>query len=162
MPRLQQVIKQTRRRVFQGEQVPADEKLVSLFAPETAVIRKGKLSKPTEYGQMIWLDEVEGGLISRYEVLVGNPSDSLQVQPSIAQHKRLFNGPPKLITADRGGWSRENEAAAQAAGIEQVCFPQHSGKNAERKKHEAQGWFKRGCKWRAGIEGRIHGHTQRS
>ena len=162
MPRLQQVIKQTRRRVFQGEQVPADEKLVSLFAPETAVLRKGKLSKPTEYGRMIWLDEVEGGLISRYEVLVGNPSDSLQVQPSIAQHKRLFDGPPKLITADRGGWSPENEAAGQAAGIEQVCLPQHGGKNAERKKHEAQGWFKRGCKWRAGIEGRIHGHTQRS
>ena len=24
---------------------------------------------------MIWLDESEGGIISRYEVLVGNPAD---------------------------------------------------------------------------------------
>jgi IS5 family transposase len=156
-PRLQAVLTQTRRRVLQGEQVPADEKLVSLFEPETAVICKGKLSKPTEYGRMIWLDEVEGGIISRYEVLVGNPSDSLQIQPSIAHHQQTFKRPPRLITADRGCWSPENEAAAQAAGIAHVCLPQHGSKNAERKKHEAAGWFKRGCAWRAGIEGRIHG-----
>jgi transposase, IS5 family len=156
-PRLEQVLRQTRRRVLQGEQVPANEKLVSLFEPETAVICKGKLSKPTEYGRMIWLDEVEGGIISRYEVLAGNPSDSQQIQPSITHHQQLFGLPPKLIAADRGCWSPENESAAEGAGIEQICLPQHGSKDAERKKHEAQGWFKRGCQWRAGIEGRIHG-----
>ena len=157
MPRLEQVLRQTKRRVLQGEQVPAGEKLLSLFEAETAVIRKGKLSKPTEYGRMIWLDEVDGGIVSRYAVLAGNPSDSQQIQPSIAQHRALFGRPPKLIAADRGCWSPENESAAAAAGIAHICLPQHGGKTAERKAHEAQGWFKRGCAWRAGIEGRIHG-----
>jgi transposase, IS5 family len=42
VPRLKQVIDQTTRRVIQGESVPATEKLVSLFEPHTAIIRKGQ------------------------------------------------------------------------------------------------------------------------
>ena len=157
VPRLQAVLTQTRRRVLHGEQVPASEKLVSIFEPETAIIRKGKLAKPTEYGRMIWLDEVDGGIISRYAVLAGNPADSAQVQPSLAHHKELFGRAPKLLAADRGCWSPGNETAAEAAGVEQICLPKHGGKNAARQAHERQAWFIRGCRWRAGIEGRIHG-----
>ena len=73
LPRVEQVLTQTTRRVLQGEQVPASEKLVSLFEPDTAIIRKGKPGKPTEFGRVLWLDEVEGGIISRYAVLDGNP-----------------------------------------------------------------------------------------
>jgi transposase, IS5 family len=40
-PLLQHVIAQTTRRVIQGEAVPAAEKVVSLFEPHTAIIRKG-------------------------------------------------------------------------------------------------------------------------
>ncbi len=47
VPRLQAVVEQTKRRVLQGETVPAGEKVVSIFEPETATIRKGKLRKPT-------------------------------------------------------------------------------------------------------------------
>src|SRR5512142_1548869 len=42
LPRVARVIDQTVRRVLGGEQVPASEKLVSLFEPETAIISKGK------------------------------------------------------------------------------------------------------------------------
>lgn len=161
MPRLQSVLEQTRRRVLQGEVVPASEKLVSIFEPHTAIIRKGKLSKPTEYGRMVWLDEVEGGIISRYEVLVGNPSDQEQVQPSLQHHKQVFKRPPRLLVADRGCFSDGNEEAAQAEGVEQICLPKPGARSEERKAHERQGWFVRGCRWRAGIEGRIHGLKRR-
>ena len=40
---------------------------------------------------------------------------------------------------------------------EQVCLPKPGAKSEERIAHEGQGWFVRGCNWRAGIEGRIHG-----
>jgi IS5 family transposase len=49
MPRAQQVLDQTIRRVFSGERVPADEKLVSLFEPHTDIIRRGKPNKETEF-----------------------------------------------------------------------------------------------------------------
>jgi hypothetical protein len=60
-----QLSTQTTRRVLQGAQVPAHEKLVSLFEPHTAIIRQGTPGKPTEFGRGRWLDEGDGGLISR-------------------------------------------------------------------------------------------------
>jgi transposase, IS5 family len=72
-PLVQQVIAQTERRVLQGETVPASAKLVSLFEPHTAIVRRGKAHLPAEFGRKIVLDEVDGGLITRYAVMVGNP-----------------------------------------------------------------------------------------
>jgi transposase, IS5 family len=161
VPRLRAVVEQTRRRVLQGEAVPASEKVVSIFEPDTAIIRKGKLSKPTEYGRMVWLDEVEGGIISRYQVLAGNPADSDQVLPSLEHHQQVFKRPAKLFSADRGCWSEANEAAAAAAGVEQICLPKPGAKSEERQAYERQRWFVRGRNWRAGIEGRIHGLKKR-
>ncbi len=50
VPLVQQVCVQTERRVLNGEAVPASDKLVSLFESHTAVIRRGKLPMPTEFG----------------------------------------------------------------------------------------------------------------
>jgi|SRR5579859_771513 len=159
--RRQQVVRQTQRRVLPGEQGPAGEKLVSLFEPQTAVMRKGPLPQATHYGRLVWLDEVEGGIISRYEVLTGNPADSDQVAPSLAHHRQLFQRPPKVFTADRGCYSEANEAAAEAAGVEQICLPKPGAKSPERQAQERQAWFVRGRNWRAGIEGRIAGLKKR-
>src|SRR5215467_7251035 len=58
VPRLQQVIHQTKARIFLGD--PRSEgKIVSLFEPSTEVIRKGKASKPTEFGKLVKLQEAE-------------------------------------------------------------------------------------------------------
>ena len=54
IPRVQQVMRQTRQRLFQGN-THAEEKIVSVFAPETEIIPKGKASKPTEFGKLcLW------------------------------------------------------------------------------------------------------------
>ncbi len=161
VPRVDAVLTQTKRRVLQGEKVPAGEKLVSLFEPETAIIRKGKVRQPPENGRMVWLGEVEGGIVSRYAVLAGNPADSGQVAPSLADHQRVFQRPPKILTADRGCWSEANATAAEAAGVKQVCLPKPGAQSAERAEHEKQAWFVRGRNWRAGIEGRIHALKRR-
>jgi IS5 family transposase len=50
--RVRQVVKQTRARIFEGiTRFPG--KLVSVFEPHTEIIRKGKLSKPTEFGKLV-------------------------------------------------------------------------------------------------------------
>jgi hypothetical protein len=46
---LERVVWQTRRRVLEGEEVPAKEKLVSIFEPHTAIICRGKAKKRTEF-----------------------------------------------------------------------------------------------------------------
>ena len=63
--RTKQVLDQTRRRVFQKETVKADEKIVSLFEPHTAIIRRQRVGKPTKFGRKVWLDEVDGGLVTQ-------------------------------------------------------------------------------------------------
>src|SRR3972149_1685986 len=57
-PRVEQVMEQTVRRVFQEEQVPAPEKIVSLFEPHTDILCRGKAQCPVEYGHKVWPDEV--------------------------------------------------------------------------------------------------------
>lgn len=161
IPLVEQVITQTTRRVLQGEQVPASEKIVSLFEPDTAIIRKGKPGKPTEFGRCVWLDEVEGGLISRYTVLDGNPDEKAQLPPSVDHHIAQFGHPPELLTGDRGIHSTANERYAQEHGVTEVVLPKPGKKSAKRIAHEQQAWFRAGRNWRAGIEGRISGLKRR-
>jgi IS5 family transposase len=161
VPLVQQIIIQTTRRIVHGEAVPATEKLVSLFEPHTAIIRKGKPGRPTEFGRVIWLDEVEGGIISRYAVLDGNPAEAGQLPVSLTHHLRVFHRPPQLLAGDRGVHTTANERYARTHGVKEVVLPKPGAKSAKRRAHEQQRWFRRGRNWRAGIEGRISGLKRR-
>ncbi len=161
IPLVEQVITQTTRRVLQGEQVPASEKIVSVFEPDTAIIRKGKLGKPTEFGRVLWLDEVEGGIISRYAVLDGNPDEKAQLPPSLDHHIAQFGHPPELLAGDRGLHSAANERYARTHQVAEVVLPKPGKKSAKRIAYEQQAWFQAGRNWRAGIEGRISGLKRR-
>jgi len=155
LPRAQQVLDQTERRVFCGEKVPPAEKLVSIFEPHTAIIRRGKVNKDTEFGHKVWLGEVEGGFIAQYEVLDGNPNDESQWQPTLEKHMQLFGRPPRQASADRGVHSADNETYAAELGVKRIILPKPGRKSERRRQHERQRWFWRGRRFHAGVEGRI-------
>jgi IS5 family transposase len=152
---IEKVLDQTQRRVFDGQTVPAEDKVVSLFEPHTAIIRRGRIGLPVEFGRKLWLGEVEGGIVTEYRILDGNPPDSEPVLESLAHHRRVFGKPPHLLAGDRGTYSPENERQAKAQGVKQVVLPQKGGTSAERKAYERQRWFRTGRRWRTGLEGRI-------
>jgi transposase, IS5 family len=155
LPRTEQVIDQTTRRILQGEQVPASEKIVSLFEEHTDIICRGKESRPVEYGHKIWLNEVEGGLVSHYRILDGNPSDEVQWKPSLKAHLKTFHHPPHQASGDRGLYSEPNEQLARDLGVKKVILPQRGHRSKVRLKHEHKAWFVKGRHWHAGVEGRI-------
>ena len=155
IPRVEQVVEQTIRRVFEGEQVPATEKIVSLFEPHTSIICRSKPRKPVEYGHKVWIDEVDGGIVTRWEVLEGNPNDTLQWTPSLENHIHQFGKPPTQASADRGVYSAPNEQKAKDLGVKRVILPKPGYKSEKRKRLENQRWFKQGRKWHNGVEGRI-------
>jgi IS5 family transposase len=155
LPRAEQVLDQTERRVFFGEKVPQAEKLVSIFESHTDIIRRGKVNKDTEFGHKVWLGEVEGGFIAHYEVLDGNPADEYQWQPTLKKHIQLFERPPTQVSADRGVHSADNEAFAAKLGVKRVVLPKPGRKSETRRQHERQRWFRRGRRFHAGVEGRI-------
>jgi len=155
IPRVEQVIQQTVQRVLEEKSVPAQQKLVSLFEPHTDIIRRQKLHKPTEFGHKIWLAEVDGGIVSDYRILEGNPPDHDQWVPTLDHHRQQFGKPPHQASGDRALYSPDNEAYATELGVKRVILPKAGHKSAQRKAHEHQPWFKRGRRFHAGIEGRI-------
>jgi len=155
IPLVEQVIQQTVRRVVEGEKVPATEKLVSIFEPHTDIIRRGKKGRPVEFGHKIWLDEVDGGIVSNYRILEGNPNDKTQWVPSLEQHETLFDQPPVQASGDRGLYSPDNETQAKKMGVRRVILPKPGYRSAQRTAHERQRWFQRGRRYHHGIEGRI-------
>jgi len=89
-------------------------------------------------------------------VLAGNPADEDRVAPSVAQHTATFGTPPDLYAGDRGFHSPANVALLTEAGVALVCLPQRGGqKTPEREAYEKSPAFKKGQRFRAGIEGRI-------
>jgi len=150
------VIDQARRRVLEGEQVPNAEKIYSIFEPHTDLIKRGKVRTPVEFGHKVFLAESAQGLITQYEVLTGNPSDEHHVEPSLRRHKDAFGSAPELYGSDRGFFSDRNVTSCERNGVKVVCIPQRGGKKTpEREAYEKSPAFKKGQRFRAGIEGRI-------
>ena len=75
LPWVERVIAQTRERIWKGN-AHVVGKVLSLFEVHTQVIRKGKPDKPTEFGRLVRIDEVENGIVSGYKVQEGNAADT--------------------------------------------------------------------------------------
>ncbi|MBV9442075.1 MAG: ISNCY family transposase [Acidobacteriaceae bacterium] len=148
------VIRQTRARLFRGvTQFP--EKIVSLFEPHTEIIRKGKAGKPNEFGKLLQVQEAENQIITHYEVFDQRPSDQRLLVGAVKAQQQKLGRVPKLVAADAGFYSRENEQAVQQMGVAYVSIPNRNTRSEERRKLQKRRWFKAGQKWRTGCEGRI-------
>jgi transposase, IS5 family len=88
------VLDQTRRRVIDREQVPAEEKVYSIFESHTDLIKRGKVRRPVEFGHKVFLAESAQGLITNYQVLDGNPADAIRLQASLERHQQIFHCAP--------------------------------------------------------------------
>ena len=154
LPLVEKVISQTKKRVLGGD-THVEDKVLSLFEPHTVVIRKGKAHKPNEFGRLVRIDEVENGIVSGYQVLVGNPEDSTSWMPALEQHQAQFGRAPQMATGDRGFFSAQNEREAESLGVKKVALPARGRLSTKRAEQQKQRWFRRGLRWRAGIEATI-------
>ena len=115
----------------------------------------GKASKPTEFGNLLKLQEAENQIVVGYEVFAQRPSDMDLLIPAIDVHQATLGRTPRLVAADAGFYSAKNEAAAKAKGVKRVCIPNRSSKSAARKREQKKRWFRNGQRWRTGCERRI-------
>jgi IS5 family transposase len=154
LPLVKQVIQQTKARILGGN-THSEGKILSIFEPSTEVIRKGKASKPNEFGKMVKIQEAENQIVIAFEVYDKRPSDSDLPIPSLEIHRELMGRTPHLVAGDAGFYSSKNEAKAQEMGVKSVSVPNRSTKSPARRQHQKKRWFKKGQKWRTGCEGRI-------
>ena len=154
LPRVKQVIQQTKARILGGD-THAAGKLFSIFEESTEVIRKGKAGKPNEFGKIVKVQEAENQVVIAFEVYDQRPSDSDLLIPAIEVHEQRIGRIPDLAAGDAGFYSAKNVAKAQQAGVKRVSVPSRSTKSATLKREQKKRWFKKGQKWRTGCEGRI-------
>ena len=152
--RTRQVIRQAKARILEGDTKHPD-KLVSVFEPHTEIIRKGKASKPTEFGKMVKVQEAENQIVTHVEVYDQRPADSDLLVDAVVLHEEMCGRTPHLVAADAGFYSQTNEQDLEGKGVKRVSIPNRNTKSAARKQHQKQRWFKDGQRWRTGCEGRI-------
>lgn len=119
------VLSQTIRRVLNGESVPAEEKVVSIFEPHTDIIEKG--ARDTTFGHKVCVSSGTSGLILDCMVLEGNPCDSALVEDVITRHKNSYGKAPAQLAFDGGFASAENLKKAQEHEVADIVFPKKKG-----------------------------------
>lgn len=151
----QKAINQRERIVLKGEKVPASEKIVSIFEEHTDIIKRGKSQCPTEFGHKVLVGSGKSGLITQYEIFRGNPSDSSMLPDILIAHEQQYGQAPDELCGDRRFFSSVNEKLAYESGVKKVCISKPGYRSKARQQVEKQRWFKKGLRFRAGIEGII-------
>jgi len=144
---VRRIVAQTRARVLHGDTHYPD-KVLSVFEPHTEAIRKGKATKPTEFGKLVKIQEAEAQFITDYTVCATRVPDQMLWEPSLARHEQLFGRPPCLAVADGGFASPTNQQAARDRGVRHVVLPRQRREARSRRVRAA-------LRWRTGSEGRI-------
>jgi len=89
LPLIRRVIHQAQTRVLEGKQVESREKVLSLHEPHTRVIPRHKGGALVEFGRFVVFDEVEGGMVTRYQIISDGESDRGQAGVALAHHQPL-------------------------------------------------------------------------
>ena len=152
LPLGRQVVAQTRRRVFEGEQVPASDKVVSIFEPHTDVIVKDR--RETLFGHKLCLTTGRSGLVLDCIVLEGNPADSTLPVQVVERQRDIYHRPPRQVAFDGGFASRANLADLKELEVKDVAFSKRRG-IAVSEMAKSTWVYKKLRRFRAGIEGGI-------
>jgi IS5 family transposase len=149
------VTDQARRRVLHGEKVPNDEKLFSIFEPHTELLKRGKASKPIEFGHMISIQQVEEKFITDYQVFEKKPIDYTLIEPALDRHRSVFGSNPDELSADKGFYENFEKIKELEAEIEVVSIGKKGKRTKKESEREHTDEFRSAQKFRAGVEGSI-------
>lgn len=148
----ERIIDQTRRRVLDGESVPAEQKLVSIFEEHTDIIRKDR--RETLYGHKIYLAVGTSSMVLDCVMPRGNPADSTMTETMVERQVEIFGRPPRQVAFDGSFASQANLEAVRGQGVQDVAFAK--GRGLEVSDMARSTWvYRRLRRFRAGVEGVI-------
>ncbi len=150
---IEKIVEQTEQVVRGHLRIP--RRVVSIFDTGARPIRRGKARADTEFGRKVLIGETDHGIITTHKVLEENPADATLLTTAVRGHRRLFRKRLKAVAADRGFYSKANEARLKESGVKQMSIPIRGKASRERRLEQKQSWFRRLQRFRAGSEGRI-------
>lgn len=146
-------INQIRRRVIQGEVIPHEEKVFSLFQPHTEWISKGKAGVPVELGLRVAVVESWEGFILHHQVMEKQTDDRIVVD-IIKETQAAF---PRFSACsfDKGFYSPSNQI--ELGELLDHCTLPKKGKlsQADQSREYAED-FKAAKKRHSGVESAIN------
>ena len=96
------------RRLLNGEKIPHEEKLFSVFEKHTEWLTKGKKHPPVELGHRLLITTDENDLIIDYKVMI-NECDSDQIEELLERIENNFGVNSILsLSTDKGFSSKSN------------------------------------------------------
>ncbi len=146
-------IDQIDRRVLQGERIPHDEKVFSLFEPHTEWISKGKAGVPVELGLRVCIMEDQDRFILHHRVMVKSTDDQIAFA-MVGETKQKF---PKLraVSMDKGFYSPANQEVLKPR-LECVVLPKKGRLSQADKERESDPEFVKLRKQHSAVESAIN------
>ena len=147
-------IDQTRRRVIQGEIIPHDEKVFSIFQPHTEWISKGKAGVAVELGVKVCILEDQHQFILHHQVMQKQTDDQVTLE-MVAQAQERF---PNLnaCSFDKGFHSPANQIALKEQ-LELVVLPRKGKLSQQAQQEEQAAPFVKARRAHSAVESAING-----
>ena len=143
-----------RRRVLEGEQVPNNEKLFSIFEPHTQLYKRGKAGQPMQFGRLVLVYEDAAGFMIHQYVMPRDAQDREVIVPQTRLVQDRFEERIEEGSFDRGFHSPENQTQL-AAILTHACLPKPGSKQAARQEAEASLTFREQRRRHPGVESAI-------
>ena len=151
VPVMEKIVSVARRR-FDGEKVPNEEKVFSLFEPHTELIMKGKKNKSVEFGHLIFLTQTREKFITDCILSERSPSETTMLPEVVERHEEQFGRKPSGVAMDKGCHPGKEEMEylldEYEDEVEFIGIPSRSNDFGDEEMCRYQ-------RFRAGIEGSI-------
>jgi hypothetical protein len=143
------------RRLIKEEEIPASEKVYSLFEPHTEWINKGKQHPSVELGHRICVATDEHGLVQDYRVLEHQADVDQSVPVADVLLGRFGPGSIESMSFDKG-FTREEDRQLLELYIPNVVMPKRGKKNAEETQREHEKKFVKLRRQHSAVESDIN------
>ena len=143
------------RRMIAQETIGHEQKVFSLFEPDTELINRGKAPQPIEFGHRVLIVEDSAGFIVHARVMEPGQTDEKTPVALMAKLQIRFHGKIKAASFDKGFWSPSN--LQDLSGIVPLAvLPKKGKRSAADAEREGAKEFGRLRQWHAGVESAIH------
>ncbi|MBI5418002.1 ISNCY family transposase [Candidatus Poribacteria bacterium] len=146
-------IEQIKRRVMDGEKIPHQEKVFSIFESYTEWISKGKAGVPVEFGMRVCIMEDQYGFILNSRVMEKETDDKVAVN-IVAEAKKKFSS-INSCSFDRGFYSPSNKIEL-AKILDKIILPKKGKLNKIEKEIENAEEFRVAKRRHSGVESAIN------
>ena len=140
--------------MIEGQQVPNDEKLFSMFEPHTQLYKRGKAGQPVQFGRLVLIYEDAAGFITHTYLLSRQEQDRDVVVPQTRIVQSRLQGVIEEASFDRGFHSPDNQREL-AEVIPRPCLPKPGARQSAEQTRQATVSFRQARQRHAGVESAI-------